>query len=96
MYDAYIGPIHKAIVVAAFQITTTQTRARVSKRSSTLPAMTTDGTADAIPVRKRPIKIAAGVDVLPRGIIAQKTLKTADEMRYGYLRPASSDRGGMR
>lgn len=91
-----MGPMHRAIVVAAFQSTTTHTRARVSKRSSTLPAMTTEGTAEAIPVRRRPTKIAAGVDVLPSGTIAQKMLKTADEMRYGYLRPASSDRGGMR
>lgn len=42
------------------------------------------------------MKMPAGVDVLPSGIMAQKMLNTADEMRYGYLRPASSDRGGMR
>lgn len=58
--------------------------------------MTTEGTAEAIPVRKRPTTMAAGVEVLPSGTIAQKMLKTADETRYGYLRPASSDRGGMR
>lgn len=88
--------MHRAIVVAAFQSTTTHTRARVSNRSSTLPAMTTEGTADAMPVRKRPTMMAAGVDMLPSGITAQKMLKTADETRYGYLRPASSDRGGIR
>jgi hypothetical protein len=58
--------------------------------------MTTEGTAEAMPVRRRPTNIAAGVDVLPSGIIAQKMLKTADERRYGHLRPASSERGGMR
>lgn len=76
-----MGPMQSAIVVAAFQSTTTHTRARVSKRSSTLPAMTTEGTAEAIPVRKRPTNIAAGVELLPSGIIAQKMLKTAEEMR---------------
>jgi hypothetical protein len=58
--------------------------------------MTTEGTAEAMPVRKRPTNIAAGVEVLPSGITAQKMLKTAEETRYGYLRPASSEKGGMR
>lgn len=40
--------------------------------------------------------MAAGVDILSSGIIAQKMLKTAEEMRYGYLLPASSDRGGIK
>lgn len=65
------------MVVAAFQSTTTQTLSRLLKRSSTLPAITTDGTAEAKPVTKRPTKTVAGEEL--SGMITQKMLNTADE-----------------
>ena len=60
-----MGPKHKPAVVPTFQRTTIQTRRFVLNRSSMLPAMTTEGTADAKPVTKRPTQMATGEGIRP-------------------------------
>jgi hypothetical protein len=59
-----------------------------------LPAMTTDGTAEANPEMNRPMITPATDGTTP--VRRQPILKAAQEYRYGFRRPNASEKGGIR
>jgi hypothetical protein len=92
MYTPKIGPKTNPAVAREFHSSTSHTLHLLLKRSSTDPARTTDGTADAKPVTNRPMYTIAIDGTTP--VNRQKRLKTAPAMMYGFRLPKASEYGG--
>ena len=92
MYTPKIGPKTNPAVASEFHNSTNHTLHLLLKRSSTDPARTTDGTADAKPVMKRPMYtiVIDGTTAISR----QKRLKIPPAMMYGFRLPKTSEYGG--